>query len=154
MSESPEESPSMTRRVFVRSGIAAAGACYAAALGYPVYQYLAAAAKKAETESAVKEVTLSDVDKLPVSSALIFKFCGHPALLIHHADSSWTAMSAVCTHLGCTVQFDPSKAQISCACHGGIYNAVTGANVSGPPPKPLNLFRVVVAGGKAVVSRA
>ena len=154
MSDSPEEKPSITRRVFVRTGIAAAGACYAAALGYPVYQYLAAAAKKSEAESAVKEVTLKDVDKLPLSSALIFKFCGHPALLIHHADNTWTALSAVCTHLGCTVEYDPLKARIACACHGGIYNAMTGENVSGPPPKPLSLFKVVVADGKAVVSRA
>jgi len=118
-----------------------------------VYQYLAAAAQKAETEAAVKEVVLNDVNKLLAPSALIFKFAGHPALLIHHADNTWTALSAVCTHLGCTVQFDPHQDLITCACHGGTYNPVTGANLSGPPPKPLTLFHVVVAEGKAVVTR-
>ena len=149
-----EESSSISRRVFVRAGIAAAGACYAAALGYPIYQYLAAAAQKAQAEASVKEVVLGDVDKLPAPSALMFKFGGHPALLIRHAENSWTAMSAVCTHLGCTVQFDPAKGMITCACHGGTYNATTGANLSGPPPKPLTLYHVVVSNGKAVVSRA
>ncbi len=151
MSDAPEES--ITRRIFVRTGIAAAGACYAAAMGYPVFQYLAAAAQKAEAESAVKEVILNDVEKLPAPSALMFKFGGHPALLIHHADKSWTALSAVCTHLGCTVEYDPHQERIACACHGGVYNPHTGGNVSGPPPKPLTLFHVVVADGKAVVSR-
>jgi len=28
--------------------------------------------------------------------------------------------------------------------HGGVYNAYTGANVSGPPPKPLTLYKVAV----------
>ena len=153
MSATPEETPSLTRRVFVKAGIAAAGACYAAALGYPVYQYLAAAAQKAEAESAVKEVVLNDVDKLPVPSALMFKFAGHPALLIRHGDGAWTALTAVCTHLGCTVQFDAQRNLITCACHGGVYNAATGANISGPPPKPLTAFHVAVAEGKAVVTR-
>ena len=153
MSDIPEETPSLTRRVFVKSGLAAAGACYAAALGYPIYQYLAAAAQKSEAESAVKEVVLNDVDKLPFPSALMFKFAGHPALLIRHTDNSWTALSAVCTHLGCTVQFDAKQNLITCACHGGIYNPATGANISGPPPKPLTEFHVIVSQGKAVVAR-
>jgi len=157
MSEAPQDSgqeSSISRRVFVRTGIAAAGACYAAALGYPIYQYLAAAAQKAEVEASVKEVVLNDVDKLPAPAALMFKFSGRPAMLIRHADGSWTALSAVCTHLGCTVQFDPGKDLITCACHGGVYNPNTGANISGPPPKPLTLFNVVVNQGKAVISRA
>lgn len=150
----PEPEPSLTRRVFIRTSLAVAGASYAAALGYPLYQYLDTAAKKAEAEDAVKEVVLNDVDKLPTPSALTFKFGGRPALLIHHTDGAWTALCTVCTHLGCTVQFDPQKENIFCACHGGVYNATTGANISGPPPKPLTLFHVVVAQGKAVVTRA
>ena len=152
--QEPEQNSPLSRRAFIKAGAAVAGACYTAALGYPVFQYLATAAQKAETEAAVKEVTLNDVDKLPAPSALIFKFGGRPALLIRHADGMWTALSAVCTHLGCTVQFSPEKEQISCACHGGIYNASTGANISGPPPKPLTQFHVVVNQGKAVISRA
>jgi len=150
----PEEGNPTTRRVFVRVAMTVAGACYAAALGYPVYQYLASAAQKAETEASVKEVTLNDAAKLPAGSALMFKFAGRPAMLIHHADGGWSAFSAVCTHLGCTVEFDPKKAQITCACHGGVYNADTGANISGPPPKPLTPFRVAIVEGKAVISRA
>jgi cytochrome b6-f complex iron-sulfur subunit len=152
MSNAPEEL--IPRRTFLKTGLATAGACYAVALGYPLYQYLADAARKSEAESAVKEVVLKDVDKLPAPSALMFKFAGRPALLIRHADNTWTALSAVCTHLGCTVQFDPGKDLITCACHGGVYNPATGANISGPPPKPLMQFHVVVAEGKAVVTRA
>jgi cytochrome b6-f complex iron-sulfur subunit len=152
--QEPEPNSSISRRAFLRAGAAAAGACYAAALGYPVYEYLATAAHKAEAEGAQKEVVLNDIDKLPIPSALMFKFGGRPALLIRHGESSWTALSAVCTHLGCTVQFSPEKNQIFCACHGGIYDPATGANVSGPPPKPLSPYRVVVDQGKAVISRA
>jgi cytochrome b6-f complex iron-sulfur subunit len=60
----------------------------------------------------------------------------------------------VCTHLGCTVQYEAQSDRIHCGCHGGVYNAYTGANVSGPPPKPLKLFKVAVAEAGVNVSRA
>ena len=63
------------------------------------------------------------------------------------------ALTAVCTHLGCTVQYEPQMDRIHCACHGGVYNAYTGANVSGPPPKPLKLFKVAVNDTGVEVSR-
>ena len=116
----------------------AAGLCYVAALGYPVYRYLASPAEMAANEAAVTEVTLKDAEKLPAGSALMFKFGSSPAMLIHHKDNTWTALTAVCTHLGCTVQYEPDMNRIHCACHGGVYDPRTGANVSGPPPRPLS----------------
>jgi cytochrome b6-f complex iron-sulfur subunit len=146
--------PPLTRRRFVKAGMAAAGAAYAAALGYPVYRYLATPAERSAALAAVKELTLEGADKLPRESALMFKFAGRPALLLHHADDTWTALTAVCTHLGCTVQFDKDRKAIYCACHGGIYDPKTGANISGPPPKPLMKFAAQVLPGKVVISRA
>jgi cytochrome b6-f complex iron-sulfur subunit len=75
-------------------------------------------------------------------------------MLIHHQDGRWIALSAVCTHLGCTVKYEPEMDRIHCACHGGVYNAYTGANVSGPPPKPLKTFKVAVSDTGVEVSRA
>jgi len=132
----------------------AAGLCYAAALGYPVYRYLASPAEMAASEAAVTEVTLKDAQKLPEGSALMFKFGRSPAMLIHHKDNTWVALTAVCTHLGCTVQYEPELNRIHCACHGGVYDARTGANVSGPPPRPLRRFKVTVGAADVQVSRA
>ncbi len=142
-----------TRRAFLVAA-GAAGVLYAAALGYPIYRYLASPAEMALSATAVTEVTLKDAQKLPLGSVLMFKFGTSPAMLIHHEDGRWIALSAVCTHLGCTVQFEPQADRIHCACHGGVYNAYTGANVSGPPPKPLKLFKVAVNDTGVEVSRA
>ncbi len=54
------------------------------------------------------------------------------------------AYSAICTHMGCTVDWHP-KAQtpapyphIFCPCHQSMYNIFEGAKVvSGPAPRPL-----------------
>jgi len=145
-----EEAP--TRRGFLVAAVAA-GFCYAGALAYPVYRYLASPAEMAASEAAVTEVTLKDAQKLEAGTALMFKFGSSPAMLIHNSDDSWVALSAVCTHLGCTVKFESDKNRIHCACHGGTYDPRTGKNISGPPPKPLRAYKVKLAPDSVVVSR-
>ena len=143
-----------TRRAFVRTGMSALGAGYAGLIGYPVYEYLATPAERAAASAAVTATTLDGADSLPAGSAMMFKFGLKPAILIHHADGSWVAMSAECTHLGCTVAYEGARGRIECACHGGVYDAHTGANVSGPPPAPLRAYTVTVAAGAVTVSLA
>src|ERR1700684_1206066 len=150
--EPTEPGEQATRRAFLMAA-GAAGLCYTAALAYPIYRYLASPEEMASSATAVKEVSLKDAQKLPAGSVLMFKFGTAPAMLIHHADGTWTSLTAVCTHLGCTVQYEPQADRIHCACHGGVYNAYTGANVSGPPPKPLTRFKVAVNETAVKVSR-
>jgi len=142
-----------TRRAFLVAA-GAAGLAYTALMAYPVYRYLASPAEMEMEATAVMEVTLKDAQKLARGTKLLFKFGSAPGLLIHHEKGEWIAMSAVCTHLGCTVDYEPQLDRIHCACHGGVYNAYTGANVSGPPPHPLKLFKVTVNDTAVVVSRA
>ncbi len=142
-----------TRRAFLAAA-GAAGLCYTAALAYPIYRYLASPQEMALSATAVTEVTLKDAQEQPLGSVLMFKFGTSPAMLIHHEDGTWVAFSAVCTHLGCTVQYEPQANRIHCACHGGVYSASTGGNVSGPPPKPLTRFKVAVNEAGVEVSRA
>jgi cytochrome b6-f complex iron-sulfur subunit len=141
------------RRLFVKAALTGAGACYAAAIGYPVFRYLASPGEKAMAASAVTEISLSKADELPLGSVMMFKFGSGPAMLIHHKDDSWVALDAVCTHLGCTTTYLPDRDVIHCNCHGGEYNAYTGANISGPPPKPLKKYVVKVVAGSVLVSR-
>ena len=143
----------LTRRFFMGAA-GAAGLLYTAALAYPIYRYLASPEEMALNATAVTEVTLKDAQKLPLGSVLMFKFGSAPAMLIHHQDGRWISLTAVCTHLGCTVQYEPQADRIHCACHGGVYDPYTGANVSGPPPKPLKLFKVLVGDAGVDVSRA
>jgi cytochrome b6-f complex iron-sulfur subunit len=46
------------------------------------------------------------------------------------------ALSARCTHLGCTVHFDPVSAQFRCPCHGSRFDR-SGRRVAGPATKDL-----------------
>ena len=143
-----------TRRAFLAAA-GAAGLAYTVAMAYPIYRYLASPVEQASSAAAISEVTLKDAQKnVAKGAAVIFKFGSRPALLIHHTDGRWISLTAVCTHLGCTVQYEADLDRIHCACHGGVYNPYTGANVSGPPPKPLTLYKVAVSDAGVQVSRA
>lgn len=61
-----------------------------------------------------------------------------PMLLIHLESGQFVAYSAICTHAGCTVQFNPSAQEIACPCHGAVFDPNNNAQVlAGPAPYPL-----------------
>jgi cytochrome b6-f complex iron-sulfur subunit len=91
------------------------------------------------------------VGELGPGKAKVFRFGNQPALLIRLADGNYRALSAVCTHLNCTVQYRARERNVWCACHNGVYN-LQGGNVSGPPPRPLQEYDVHIRGQEVVVS--
>ena len=59
--------------------------------------------------------------------------------------NAYRAVSAVCTHLGCTVNPMPgAKAGYHCPCHGSVF-AQDGRVTSGPAPRGLPCFEVAQA---------
>jgi Rieske Fe-S protein len=60
-------------------------------------------------------------------------------------------LSALCTHAGCEVAYRDGV--LLCPCHGGVFNAQTGAVEGGPPPTPLPARQVVEGDGKVYAAR-
>jgi cytochrome b6-f complex iron-sulfur subunit len=68
-----------------------------------------------------------------------------PALLLH-TQSGFSAISLVCTHLGCTVESKPEG--FACPCHGSRFD-LQGNVTRGPAEKPLNSLRTgITSDGK------
>ncbi len=117
---------------------------------YPVLRYLV----PPDIPEAQTSRTVAGRDgELKPNQAKIFPFGGRAAILIRGEDGGYQALSATCTHLNCTVQYRGDVKQIWCACHNGFYD-LAGRNVSGPPPRPLEAFRVHVIDGDVVVSKS
>ena len=55
-------------------------------------------------------------------------------LVARTSDTTFIALSAICTHAGCTVRF--ATTQISCPCHGSLF-ALDGTVLRGPATRPL-----------------
>jgi cytochrome b6-f complex iron-sulfur subunit len=98
------------------------------------------------------------------------KFLPDERLLVFRDGNTFHAISAVCTHLGCTVRAEPLPTAQSvtednatiklthrflCPCHGSQYRG-DGTNVAGPAPKPLAWYRLSLApdDGQLVVDLA
>ena len=58
---------------------------------------------------------------------------------------AFKAFSAVCTHMGCTVN-QIANGRIDCPCHGSEYSITDGAVLAGPAPKPLPSKTIKVTG--------
>jgi Rieske Fe-S protein len=131
--------------VFLGTGIVASLASFL----YPVFRYLI---PPQSTELASDTVLAGKIGDLKPNMGKIFRFGNRPGLLIMLPDGKYTALTAVCTHLGCTVQYRPDLHNVWCACHNGMYD-VDGRNISGPPPKPLEAFDVFIKGDEIYVQR-
>ncbi len=116
---------------------------------YPVLRYLV---PPPVAELGADQVIAGKIGELKPNSAKIFRFGSRPGLLIRNTDGNYRALSATCTHLGCIVQYRGDLLEIWCACHNGLYD-LNGRNISGPPPRPLEVYEVHLRGEDVVVSR-
>lgn len=85
--------------------------------------------------------------QIPVNSALATTDpkTGDPAVVVNLTGNNFVAYDAVCTHAGCTVQYDPQYKLLVCPCHGGAFDPAHGAQVmAGPPPAPLTQLAITV----------
>lgn len=91
------------------------------------------------TPSSFSNQVLANAANIPLNQSLTFNdpTLG-PIVVIHLDNNQFVAYSAICTHAGCEVQFDPSMKDIACPCHGAVFDPYNNAQViGGPAPYPL-----------------
>jgi Rieske Fe-S protein len=118
-----------------------AGALLVSAL-YPVLRYVSPPRIPEATTNQVEAGRTNDPLLLERGFKII-RFGVEPVIVIRVADGGFRAFSATCTHLDCIVEYQKDHNRIWCNCHNGEYD-LTGRNVAGPPPKPLEEFKVDV----------
>jgi cytochrome b6-f complex iron-sulfur subunit len=72
---------------------------------------------------------------------------------ILRTQGGFLAMSAICTHLRCVVNWNERLKKFECPCHGAQFNQ-NGEVLEGPPPRPLDLYKLQIVAGNVVVNRA
>lgn len=137
------------RRKFLNSLLGLGGIGGILSIFYPVFSYLIPP-KMAEPK--VNSVKAGLTNDFPANTSKIIKFGRKPVILIKTQDNQYKALSASCTHLDCIVQYKTDTKQIWCACHNGIYD-LSGRNVSGPPPRPLEQYNVKIVKDEIVITK-
>jgi len=138
------------RRTFLNYLLGTSIVATLGAMLYPIFRYMV---PPEIVEAQSNSVLAGKVNDIAANSGKIFKFGSKPGIVIKTATGDIKAFSASCTHLDCIVQYDPNQKAITCACHNGKYD-LTGKNISGPPPRPLEEFTVNVKGDDITVTKA
>lgn len=73
-------------------------------------------------------------------------FPGGKFYLARLEDGAFLALDRTCTHLGCTVPWDADKGCFQCPCHASSFD-LTGAVLSPPAPRPLDVYPVRIENG-------
>jgi len=91
------------------------------------------------------------LEELPLNATKRFKdLQGRDLMLVRTGEREVKAISTVCTHLGCTVFWQKDKQEFFCPCHNGRFDK-NGIVLAGPPPAPLDLYRVEIDGNNVFV---
>jgi cytochrome b6-f complex iron-sulfur subunit len=137
------------RRDFLKFFLSTGLTGFAAITIYPVLSFLN---PPKQTEVEVNSVVVGKVVDFKPGDSKIIRFGNKPVIIIRMDDNNFRALSATCTHLDCTVQYKKDEKIIWCACHNGKYD-LFGKNVSGPPPRPLDKFSVIIKNDEIIVSK-
>lgn len=149
--EPPSGGPPVTaRRGFLNWLLGTGAGALAVSIIYPMARYIVPPRVE---EAATNQVTLPfGPQDLAPNSGEVFKFGNRPGIVVRTPDGELRAFDGMCTHLDCIVQYRDDIEHIWCACHNGHYD-LSGANIQGPPPRPLPRYTVNVVDDRIIVTK-
>lgn len=108
-----------------------------------------------EADGSPDSPEIAQLSEVREAGAVVFETAdGTKAVAVAVGDDV-VAYSTVCTHQGCTVEYDVDEQLLACPCHGSSFDPADGAAVvSGPAEQPLPSVPVVVDEDAGVLRRA
>ncbi len=134
------------RRAFLGAFAGCIGALGAGLVGVPLL------ASFTPVQRGKPEPAILNLDDIPKGGSARGVYAGY-SFMVFNRKSGIEAISLKCTHLGCTVKWEPAKQIFRCPCHDGWYNK-HGVNKGGPPPAPLEHLAYKIVGSKLIVGGA
>jgi cytochrome b6-f complex iron-sulfur subunit len=133
------------RRGFLQFLLAALGLTVLGCFAYPLVRFLSPSAGGGPGGT----VTIDKKD-VPVGGAKDLVLNDLPIIVINRPEKGYIALSRVCTHLGCLVEYQKGTEVLLCPCHAGKFD-LDGNVISGPPPQPLPRLALKVEGNSLVI---
>ncbi len=146
----------LARRDFIKGTVVFVGGLMGATIGIPTIAYLLSPSlRKVEDEPVVD---LGPVEKYPIGTPTLFEFTrtkvngwertglSYGVFVVRETEKDVRVFSDICTHLACRVSWHPDFKHYISPCHDGHFD-ITGNNISGPPPRPLDEFVTKIENG-------
>ena len=141
----------LTRRMFIQALLGFSLVTTVAGIVTPIVAYLWPQRRAAAYG---EPVDVGKVEDFPQDSGTIIAVANKPVIIVNTKAGGLKAYSAICTHLGCIVYWHREKGVMHSPCHDGLFSPVSGAVVSGPPPRPLPAYELAVRDGRVWIDKA
>ena len=105
---------------------------------------------KAPEKHAERMVSAGLLDDYRVGEGRLVRHGVTPFYVVRLDATRVLALSAVCTHVRCILDYEPARRTLVCPCHDGRFD-LSGNVLSGPPPRPLPGYPVSVRAGEIFV---
>jgi menaquinol-cytochrome c reductase iron-sulfur subunit len=150
----------LNRRQFLSAATWAIGVLLGAGFGIPAVAYIIGPALRGEDTQ--EWIRLGSTAKIELGTPTLFKtkIERQTGWVINEEEVSvyvltengrdFAVMSNICTHLGCRVRWIDDAGQFFCPCHNGVFDK-NGGIVSGPVPRPLDLYEAKVEDGQLYI---
>ena len=148
---------SFHRRSFLAGLLATGGAAVGVLLAVPLIRFTLHPILARTTEKSWSEVGRADEFQNigdPVKKLVKFEqrdgwrktITEKPVYVTKDAKGELAVLSAVCTHLGCTLPWVERERKFICPCHLGMFSA-DGRLLGGPPPRDMDRLETKIEGG-------
>ncbi len=144
--------PEVSRRRFIGYLLGFSVVATAAGVLTPIAGYLWPPSRA--STGAGGRVQVGTMQDFPAGQGKVVPVNDKPVMVVNTAQGGLKGFSAICTHLGCVVEWDQRRQIILCPCHDGRFNPVNGSVISGPPPTPLPAVPLAVEGDAVYVGEA
>jgi len=150
----------LSRRRLLGGAAAAAAVAVGAGVGIDrVIEHIddsAAATPKELVPEAGRWVDVGALADVPVGRPLRFSTAAFEGFVVNHGEGDVQAVSAMCTHMPCTLIFNPGAQRLDCPCHTAWFG-LDGAPISSAYPyrlPALPTLRTRVVSGRVEVFSA
>jgi cytochrome b6-f complex iron-sulfur subunit len=150
-SKSDGQSPVMSRRRLITYLLGFSVVSTLAGVLTPIVGYLWPSSRV--SAGASEPVPVGAPADFPAGKGKVVSVNNKPVIVVNTAPAGLKAFSAICTHLGCIVEWDTGRRIIVCPCHDARFNPVNGAVLSGPAPSPLREFKLTVKDDAVYISQ-
>jgi cytochrome b6-f complex iron-sulfur subunit len=135
----------LSRRNFLRMGIGALSALALLEVGGASLLFMKPRSLEGEFGGLVKA---GPVDSFPSGS--VVEFPDGRFFLVRSLEGGFLAVYRRCTHLGCSVNWEPDQNRFFCPCHASSFDL--HGDVENPPaPRALDTFPVQITDGQVIV---
>jgi menaquinol-cytochrome c reductase iron-sulfur subunit len=143
----------LSRREFTLAVTTALGGAMGLAVGLPAVAYLIDPALT--TSESEGWTPLVQVDQVPVGTPTLYSFSRvkvngrertvttYGVYVLVTKDNQISALSNICTHLACRVNWHEDAQEYICPCHAAVFDQ-DGNVLDGPPPRPMDSYPVKV----------